>query len=44
MKESRSSEQQIAFMLRQAEEVTAVAEVYRKAGISEASKDSGPRG
>jgi putative transposase len=37
MKESRFSEQQIAFVLRQAEEGTAVAEVCRKAGISEAS-------
>jgi putative transposase len=34
MKKSRFSEQQIAFVLRQAEEGTAVAEVYRKAGIS----------
>jgi putative transposase len=37
MKKSRFSEQQIAFALRQAEEGTAVAEVCRKAGISEAS-------
>jgi putative transposase len=37
MKRSRFSEQQIAFVLRQAEEGTAVAEVCRKAGISEAS-------
>ena len=37
MKTSRFSEQQIAFMLRQAEEGTAVAEVCRKAGISEAT-------
>jgi putative transposase len=37
MKKSRFSEQQIAFILRQAEEGTAVAEVCRKAGISEAS-------
>ena len=37
MKNSRFSEQQIAFVLRQAEEGTAVAEVCRKAGISEAS-------
>jgi putative transposase len=36
MKKSRFSEQ-IAFVLRQAEEGTAVAEVCRKAGISEAS-------
>ena len=33
----RFSEQQIAFVLRQAEEGTPVAEVCRKAGISEAS-------
>ena len=37
MKKSRFSEQQIAFVLRQVEEGTAVAEVCRKAGISEAS-------
>jgi putative transposase len=37
MKKSRFSEQQIAFVLRQAEEGTAVSEVCRKAGISEAS-------
>jgi putative transposase len=37
MKKSRFSEQQIAFALRQAEEGTAVAEVCRKAGISEAT-------
>ena len=37
MKQSRFSEQQIAFVLRQAEEGTPVAEVCRKAGISEAS-------
>jgi putative transposase len=37
MKKSRFSEQQIAFVLRQAEEGTAVAEVCRKVGISEAS-------
>jgi putative transposase len=37
MKKSRFSEQQIAFVLRQAEEGTAIAEVCRKAGISEAS-------
>jgi putative transposase len=35
--ESRFSEQQIAFVLRQAEERTPIAEVCRKAGISEAS-------
>ena len=40
MKKSRFSEQQIAFVLRQAEEGTAVAEVCRKAGISEASFDN----
>jgi len=33
MKKSRFSEQQIAFVLRQAEEGTAVAEVCRKTGI-----------
>src|SRR5437016_7440087 len=37
MKKSRFSEQQIAFVLRQAEEGKSVAEVCRKAGISEAS-------
>jgi putative transposase len=37
MKRSRFSEQQIAFMLRQAEEGTTVEEVCRKAGISEAT-------
>ena len=37
MKKSRFSEQQIAFVLRQAEEGTPVAEVCPKAGISEAS-------
>lgn len=37
MKKSRFSEQQIAFILRQAEEGTSVAEVCRKAGISEAT-------
>jgi putative transposase len=37
MKASRFSEAQIAFVLRQAEEGTAVAEVCRKAGISEAT-------
>ena len=36
MKKSRFSEQQIAFVLRQAEEGTPVSEVCRKAGISEA--------
>ena len=37
MKKSRFSEQQIAFILRQAEEGTTVEEVCRKAGISEAT-------
>jgi putative transposase len=37
MKKSRFNEQQIAFVLRQAEEGTSIAEVCRKAGISEAS-------
>jgi len=37
MKKSRFSEQQIAFVLRQAEKGTPIAEVCRKAGISEAS-------
>ncbi len=37
MKKSRSSEQQIAYILRQAEEGTTVEEVCRKAGISEAT-------
>jgi putative transposase len=37
MKKSRFSEQQIAFVLRQAEEGTPIAEVCRKAWISEAS-------
>ena len=37
MKKSRFSEQQIAFILRQAEEGTPVEEVCRKAGISEAT-------
>ena len=37
MKKSRFSEQQIAFVLRQEEEGTPIAEVCRKAGISEAS-------
>jgi putative transposase len=34
MKKSRFSEQQIAFILKQAEDVTTVEEVCRKAGIS----------
>jgi putative transposase len=37
MKKSRFSEQQIAFVLRRAEEGTPVAKVCRKAGMSEAS-------
>lgn len=37
MKKSRFSEQQIAFILRQAEEGTRVEEVCRKAGISGAT-------
>jgi putative transposase len=37
MKRSKFSEQQIAFVLRQADEGTAIAEVCRKAGISEAT-------
>jgi putative transposase len=37
MKKSRFSEQQIAFVLRQAEEGTPIAEVCRRAGISETS-------
>jgi putative transposase len=37
MKRSRFSEQQIALKLRQAEEGTPVAEVCRKAGVSEAT-------
>lgn len=37
MKKSKFLEAQIAFVLRQAEEGTAIAEVCRKAGISEAT-------
>jgi len=37
MKKSRFSEQQIAFIVRQAEEGATVEEVCRKAGISEAT-------
>jgi putative transposase len=37
MKRSKFSEVQIAFVLRQAEEGTAISEVCRKAGISEAT-------
>ncbi len=35
MKKSKFTDAQIAFILRQAEEGTAIAEVCRKAGISE---------
>lgn len=37
MKRTKFSDQQIAFILRQAEEGTPVGEVCRKAGISEAT-------
>lgn len=37
MKASRFSEAQIAFVLKQAEDGTAIAEVCRKAGIAEAT-------
>ena len=37
MKKSKFTDAQIAFILRQAEEGTAVAEVCRKAGISDAT-------
>ena len=37
MKKTKFSDQQIAFILRQAEEGTTVGEVCRKAGISEAT-------
>jgi putative transposase len=37
MKRSKFTEAQIAFVLRQAEEGTAIGEVCRKAGISEAT-------
>lgn len=37
MKKSRFTEVQVAFLLRQAEDGTAVGEVCRKAGISEAT-------
>jgi putative transposase len=37
MKKSRFSEQQIAFILKQGDEGVAVAEICRKAGISEAT-------
>jgi len=37
MKASKFSETQIAFVLKQADEGTAVAEVCRKAGVSQAA-------
>ncbi len=37
MKKSKFTDAQIAFVLRQAEERTAIGEVCRKAGISEAT-------
>ncbi len=37
MKKSKFTESQIAFVLKQAEEGTSIAEVCRKAGISEAT-------
>lgn len=37
MKKSKFTEAQIAFVLKQAEDGTAVGEVFRKAGISEAT-------
>ena len=37
MKASKFTEAQIAFVLRQAEEATSIAEVCRKAGISDAT-------
>ena len=40
MERSRFSDQQIAFVLRQADEETAIAEVCRKVGISEAGARS----
>ena len=43
MKKSKFTESQIAFILRQAEEGTAVAEVCRKAGISEATYYNWPK-
>ena len=39
MKRSKFSEQQIAFILRQAEEGTSVEEVCRKAGVSQQTYD-----
>ena len=39
MKKSGFSEPQIAFVLKQADDCTAVAEVCRKAGISDATFD-----
>jgi putative transposase len=43
MKRSRFSDQQIAFVLRQADEGTAIAEVCRKVGISEATYYNWPK-
>jgi putative transposase len=43
MKRSKFTEAQIAFILRQGEEGTAVGEICRKAGISEATYLSGVR-
>ncbi len=40
MKASKFSEAQIAFVLKQAEDGSAVAEVCRKAGISEVRRDN----
>jgi putative transposase len=40
MKKWRFTEQQIAFILKQGDEGVAVAEVCRKAGISEATNDN----
>ncbi len=43
MKRSKFTERQIAFVLRQAEDGTAVSEVCRKAGISEATFYAWPK-
>jgi putative transposase len=43
MKRSKFTEAQIAFILRQGEEGTAVGEICRKAGISEARTTIGAR-
>ena len=43
MKKSRFSEQQIAFILKQADDGTSVEEVCRKAGISQQTLGSSPR-